>query len=66
MGTLGETRELQSFNLRTLTVDTRHAQRLKVATDGEVLWMQLPLRFTIAPKPLLLMLPPPGERLPPE
>lgn len=65
-GTLGETRELQSFTLRTLTVSTRHAQRLKVATDGEVLWMALPLRFTVSPKPLLLMLPPPGERLPPE
>lgn len=59
LGRLGETRELQSFALRSLTVDTRHARRLKVATDGEVLWMELPLRFAVAPQPLQVMLPPP-------
>lgn len=65
-GTLGDTRELQSFNLRTLTVGTRNARRLKVATDGEVLWMDLPLRFAVSLRPLHLMLPPPELRLPPQ
>jgi len=63
---LGADREVASLPLRTLAVASRRARRLKVATDGEVQWMQLPLRFTVAPRPLRVMLPPPGERLPPE
>lgn len=63
---LGADREVLSLPLRTLTVGSRRARRLKVATDGEVQWMQLPLRFTVAPRPLRVLLPPPGERLPPE
>lgn len=66
VGRLGEGRQLQSFPLRSLTVSARKAHRLKVATDGEVLWMELPVRFTVAPKPLRVMLPPPEERLPPQ
>jgi hypothetical protein len=31
-----------------------------------VQWMELPLRFTVAPRPLQVVLPPPGERLPPQ
>jgi diacylglycerol kinase family enzyme len=64
LGTLGESRELRSFNLRSLTVSTRNARRLKVATDGEVQWMELPLRFAVSPKPLRVMLPPVEARLP--
>ncbi|MEJ8839315.1 diacylglycerol/lipid kinase family protein [Ramlibacter sp. AN1133] len=64
LGRLAAEPEIESFSLRTLTVGARHAKRLKVATDGEVSWMQLPLRFTVAPRPLLLMLPPPEQRLP--
>jgi diacylglycerol kinase family enzyme len=63
-GRLGDERELQSFPVRTLAVGSRKARRLKVATDGEVQWMQLPVRFTVAPKPLRVMLPPLDERLP--
>jgi diacylglycerol kinase family enzyme len=65
-GTLGDARNIQSFPLRSLTVSARHARRIKVATDGEVQWMQLPVRFTVAPQPLRVMLPPPEERLPPK
>jgi diacylglycerol kinase family enzyme len=65
-GRLGDERELQSFPLRSLTVGARKARRLKVATDGEVQWMELPVRFTVAPQPLRVMLPPPEERLPPQ
>lgn len=64
LGTLGDERGLQSFPLRSLTVSARNARRLKVATDGEVQWMELPVRFTVAPQPLRVMLPPPEERLP--
>ena len=63
-GQLAAEPEIDSFTLRTLTVAARHVKRLKVATDGEVSWMQLPLRFTVAPRPLRLMLPPPEQRLP--
>jgi diacylglycerol kinase family enzyme len=65
-GKLGAEREVHSLALRTLAVATRNARRLKVATDGEVQWMQLPLRFTVAPRPLRVMLPPPAERLAPQ
>lgn len=64
LGTMGAERQVQSFPLRDLTVATRSARQLKVATDGEVQWMQLPLRFTVAPRPLRVMLPPVEERLP--
>lgn len=56
-GQLGEARELDAFSLRSLGVGTRFARKLKVSTDGEVQWMELPLRFSVSPKPLLLMVP---------
>jgi diacylglycerol kinase family enzyme len=65
-GRLGEEPEIQSLALRSLTVAARSARRVKVATDGEVQWMQLPLRLTVAPRPLRVMLPPVAERLPPK
>jgi diacylglycerol kinase family enzyme len=64
LGRLAAEPDIHSFTLRTLTVGARHTRRLKVATDGEVTWMQLPLRITVGPRPLLLMLPPPDQRLP--
>ena len=64
VGQLAAEREVRSFTLRTLNVGTRKLRRLKVATDGEVQWMELPLRFTVAPRPLHVMLPPPDQRLP--
>ena len=65
-GRLEEEREVRSLALRSLTVGARHTRRLKVATDGEVQWMQLPLRLTVAPQPLRVLLPPVAERLPPQ
>jgi diacylglycerol kinase family enzyme len=56
-GTLGDAREVDSFTLRTLTVTTRAARRIKVATDGEVQWMALPLRFAVGPQALRLLVP---------
>jgi diacylglycerol kinase family enzyme len=64
VGRLERGPDIDSFSLRTLTVGSRRASRIKVATDGEIVEMQLPVRFTVAPRPLQVMLPPPGDRLP--
>ena len=66
MGRLGDADEVTRFSFGTLQVDAvrrRRATRIKVATDGEVVWMQMPLVFKVAPQPLWLMKPPPGEGL---
>lgn len=65
VGRLDDAPEIDSFTLRSLMVGGRAARRIKVSFDGEVQWMQLPLRFTVAPRPLRVMLPPAGERLAP-
>jgi diacylglycerol kinase family enzyme len=59
-GHLGEASEVVNFPFRRLTVNARAMgpKRIKVATDGEVLWMPLPLRFEVAPHPLMLIRPP--------
>ena len=58
-GHLGEASEVQNFAFRRLTVNARAlgAKRIKVATDGEVLWLPLPLRFEVAPQSLMLIRP---------
>jgi diacylglycerol kinase family enzyme len=66
LGRLGDVREIDALAVRSLGVSARNAKRIKVATDGEVTWMQLPLRFTVAPRPLRVMLPRAEERLPPK
>ena len=65
-GRLSDERAIDVLPLRSLNVAVRNARRLKVAFDGEVQWMELPLHFTVAPRPLRLMLPPVEERLPPQ
>lgn len=59
LGQLGEADQVENFSFRRLTVKARAfgARRIKVATDGEVLWMPLPLRFEVAPHPLMLIRP---------
>lgn len=58
-GRLGEVDEVQNFSFRRLTVQARTlgARHIKVATDGEVLRMPLPLTFEVAPHPLMLIRP---------
>lgn len=58
-GRLGEADQLLKVSFRCLTVKARRfgARHLQVATDGEVLKMRLPLRFQVAPQPLLLIRP---------
>ncbi|MES2941894.1 MAG: diacylglycerol kinase family protein [Pseudomonadota bacterium] len=62
LGRLGEAENVDSFSFRRLTVTPRRIKRIKVATDGEITWMQTPLVFEVAPEPLLLMVPAPADR----
>ena len=60
-GRLGDSEEMDSFALRTLSVSAGRRREIDVAADGEVVRMTLPLRITPAPRPLLLVKPPAGE-----
>jgi diacylglycerol kinase family enzyme len=62
LGQLGEADNIDSFSFRRLTVTPRGLKRIKVATDGEIAWMQTPLVFEVAPQPLLLLVPAPADR----
>ena len=62
LGRLGEAENIRSFSFRRLTVTPRRMKRIKVATDGEIVWMQTPLVFEVAPEPLLLLVPMPDDR----
>ena len=62
LGLLGEAGQVRSFAFRSLAVRPWSARRIKVATDGEVRWMAAPLRFTVSPQPLLLMMPRPSDQ----
>jgi hypothetical protein len=57
MGRLAEADDVYSFPFRQLTVKPLRRRRLKVATDGEIMWMNSPIVFRVAPHPLLLLLP---------
>ena len=62
IGRLGDAENIDSFSFRRLKVAVRGKRRIKVATDGEVVWMALPLVFQVADTPLLLMVPAPADR----
>jgi diacylglycerol kinase family enzyme len=62
LGRLGDASNVQSFTFRRLSVMPKGMRRIKVATDGEVVWMQTPLVFEVAPEPLLLLVPAPADR----
>jgi len=63
LGRLGEAENIRSFSFRRLTVTPRAMKRIKVATDGEIVWMQTPLVFEVAPEPLLLLVPLPIDEV---
>lgn len=65
-GRLGDAEQVHDFVFRSLTVRVPRARRVKVAADGEVMRMAPPLRFSVAQKPLLLMLPHADDRVPVE
>jgi diacylglycerol kinase family enzyme len=62
-GRLGEAQDVESFAVRSLTVSVRGMRRVKVAADGEVGAMSTPIRFEVSPRPLLLMMPQPQDRV---
>jgi len=62
LGRLGDAENVDSFAFRRLAVAPRGTRRIKVALDGEIVWMQAPLTFDI-PEPLPLMLPAPEDRV---
>lgn len=63
LGRLGDADNIRSFSFRRLTVTPRGMKRIKVATDGEIVWMQTPLVFEVAPEPLLLLVPTPADQV---
>lgn len=61
-GRLGEADQVLTLPVRSLTVrpSARIGRaRLKLATDGEVVWMRTPIEFRVAPEPLWLIKAPP-------
>lgn len=59
LGRLGEADDLVRLSSRRLTVSAQGmgGRQIKVATDGEVRWMKLPLTFRVSPQPLWLLRP---------
>lgn len=60
MGKLGDAEHVEQFTFPRLAVKSAHAysrRRIKVAMDGEISWMKMPLVFEVAPKPLQLIVP---------
>lgn len=61
LGNLGESNHIDSFAFSQLAVRPRlpyGRRRIKVALDGEIFWLDTPLTFSVAPRPLHLLLPP--------
>lgn len=61
-GRLGEAEKVDAFAFRRLTVSSRRKRSFKVATDGEIHWLNAPLVFQVAPEPLLLLVPQPEDQ----
>lgn len=64
VGRLGDAESVHSFEFQDLVVRAAgpfQRRPMKVATDGEVVWLQAPLRFRVSPEPLQLVAPPPTE-----
>ncbi|MDH6591520.1 diacylglycerol kinase family enzyme [Variovorax sp. TBS-050B] len=60
LGRLGSADEVLSFPFESLTVNagrSRGPRRVKVATDGEIAWTEMPLLFRVSPEPLWLVRP---------
>ncbi len=60
LGSLGEADDVESFAFRRMVVkpSLRYGRaRIKIAVDGEVLWMRMPLEFRVADQPLFLLAP---------
>jgi diacylglycerol kinase family enzyme len=56
-GHLGEVEQVDSFAFSELEVALRGRRTIKLAIDGEIARLPLPLKFRIAPRPLRLLVP---------
>jgi diacylglycerol kinase family enzyme len=59
-GTLGESDTVESFQFHRMVVRPRlgwDGLKVKVAFDGEVIWMRAPLEFKVSATPLFLIKP---------
>jgi diacylglycerol kinase family enzyme len=64
LGRLGDAPEVSSFAFETLTVQVGRRSRrawVKVATDGEIVFMRTPLTFRPSPHALQLIVPPAAD-----
>lgn len=60
LGQLGDADKVSSFAFSSLVLSPRRPhkpRRLKVATDGEIVWMDTPLHFRPSPQALQLLVP---------
>lgn len=65
LGRLGDAEHLRHFAFRRLTVRVHGQRRLKIATDGEIQWLNSPLVFEVSPRPLRLLRPLEAHRVDP-
>lgn len=65
-GRLGDPEQIDCFAFRTLTVRVLGRRRVRVAADGEVGVLDAPLHFSVAARPLRLLLPRSEDRVPVE
>ena len=57
---LGDANQVISIPCRRMNVHSARAfgaRRVKVATDGEICWLSMPLEFAVSPEPLWLIRP---------
>ena len=54
---MGDAENVISFGFENMTVRMRGRRRIKVAMDGEIVWMRAPLTFRVAPDRLPLLVP---------
>nr|WP_229414260.1 diacylglycerol kinase family protein [Massilia arenosa] len=60
-GRLAQARDFDVLLVENMEIETQHA-RLRVATDGEVCWMETPLRYRARKGALTVIVPPASER----
>ncbi len=56
-GHLPDVEQIEDFAFSTMEVSLRRQRRVKLALDGEITRMELPLRFEVAPQHLRLLVP---------
>ena len=61
LGKLGEATNVVAFSFRKMTVkpSAGNHRRIKIAIDGEIIWLYEPLQFRVADEPLYALLPTP-------